>query len=192
MRKSVPHTAKGNMTGDTDLTIKRLMMTLSSDNDSGRKDARQSLVAIGRSAVPPLIEALKQKDDHVRRESVKALCEIGGPEVAPALLRTLEDEEFDIRWLAAEELIGLGMNGLKALLQALIDHGDSPLLRRGTPCDPLHGKGWAEKIFGSSLKFIGGRRAFSESTHCSLSRPGNDEGGKDHLIPHSKFLAPPA
>jgi hypothetical protein len=104
------------------------MMTLSSDNDSARKDVRQSLVAIGRTAVPTLIEALKQKDDHVRRESVKALCEIGGPEVAPALIRTLEDEEFDIRWLAAEELIGLGMNGLKALLQALIDHGDSPLL----------------------------------------------------------------
>ena len=46
----------------------------------------------------------------------------------------------------------------------------------------LHGKGRAEKIFGPSPKCIGGRRALSESTHCSLSRPGNAEGGKDPLV----------
>jgi HEAT repeats len=131
MRESVPDTATGNIPGNTDQSIKRLMMTLSSDNDSDRKGARRSLVAIGSPAVPLLIESLKQKDDNVRREAVKALSEIGDSEVAPALIKTLEDEEFDIRWQAAEGLIGLGVKGLRLLLQALIEHGDSPLLLEG-------------------------------------------------------------
>jgi hypothetical protein len=81
--------------------------------------------------VRSLIETLKQKDDNVRREAVKALSEIGDPGVSPALIKALEDEEFDIRRLAAEGIIELGMNGLKPWLQALIDHGDSPLLWKG-------------------------------------------------------------
>jgi len=77
--------------------------------------------------------------------------------VAPALIKTFEDEEFDIRWLAAEGVIGLGVSGLKPLLQALIDHGDFTFAPgRGTPCNPLHGKGRVEKIFRSGVNFIGG------------------------------------
>jgi hypothetical protein len=107
------------------------MRAFFSDNGSARREARQSFVAIGSPAVPSSIEALKQKNDNVRREAVRALSEIGGAEVAPALIKTLEDEEFDIRWLATEGIIGLGVNGLKPLVQALIDHGDSPLLLEG-------------------------------------------------------------
>ncbi len=130
MPKSVPNAAKENR-GNTEETIRKLIITLSNDNDSARKAARQSLVAIGGPAVVPLIEALKQKDDHVRREAVKALSAIREPGVALPLIKSLEDEEFDIRWLAAEGLVGLGMDGLKPLLRALIDHGDSPLLLDG-------------------------------------------------------------
>lgn len=156
MGKSALH-AKENMTKDRDQTIRKLIMTLSSDNDSIRKEARQSLVAIGSAAVAPLIEALKQKDDHVRREAVKALCEIEDPQVAPVLIRTLEDEEFDIRWLAAEGLIGLRMNGLKPLLQALIEHGGSPLLLEGAH-HVIHymAKGGLRKCLGPVLSSLEG------------------------------------
>ncbi len=131
MPKSVPKAAQENITGNTEQTIKKLITTLSNDNDSVRKDARQSLVAIGSPAVVPLIEALRQKDDHVRREAVKALSAIGDPVAAPALIKSLEDEEFDIRWLAAEGLVGLGMAGLQPLLRTLVERGDSPLLLDG-------------------------------------------------------------
>ena len=66
MRKSVLPTSKGNSTGEKDQTIEGLIMALSSDNGSARRDARQSLLAIGSPAVRPLIEALKQKNDNVR------------------------------------------------------------------------------------------------------------------------------
>jgi hypothetical protein len=116
-------------------------------------------VTIGSPAVPALIEALKQKDDHVGREAVKALCEIDDPELAPALTKTLEDEELDIRWLVAEGIIRLGMNGLKPLLQALIDHRDSPLLLEEAH-HVLHymAKGGLRKYLGpvlSSLEGVG-------------------------------------
>jgi HEAT repeat protein len=131
MQKSVVPSSKRNSTGNKDQTIEGLIMALSSDNGFARREARQSLLAIGSPVVHPLIEALRQENDNVRREAVRALIEIGGGEVAPALIKTLEDEEFDIRWLAAEGLIKLGMDGLKALLQALIDHGNSALLLEG-------------------------------------------------------------
>jgi hypothetical protein len=145
------------MTGDANPTIKKLITTLSSDNESIRKDAPQSLVALGRPAVPSLIETLKQTDDNVRREAVRALCEIEDPQVAPALIKVLEDEEFDIRWLAAEGLIGLSMKGLKPLLQALIEHGGSPLLLKGAH-HVIHymAKGGLRKYLGPRLTSLKG------------------------------------
>ena len=68
MRTSVLPTSKGNSTRDKDQTIERLMMDLSSDDDSARRNARQSLVAIGNPVVRRLLEALRQKDDPVRWE----------------------------------------------------------------------------------------------------------------------------
>jgi hypothetical protein len=152
-----PTTTKGNIPADADETIRKLIMTLSSDNDSVRKDARKSLVAIGSAAVPSLIEALKQRDDNARRETVRALSEIEDPEAAPALIKALEDEEFDIRWLAAEGLIRLGLDGLKPLLKALIDHGGSPLLLDGAH-HVIHymAKGGLRKYLGPVLTSLEG------------------------------------
>jgi HEAT repeat protein len=157
MRKSALPKSKGISTGEKDQTIEGLIRTLSSDNGTVRREARQSLLAIGNPVVHPLIDALKQENDNVRREAVKALSEIGGPEVAPALIKTLEDEEFDIRWLAAEGIIQLGVNGSKPLLQALIDHGDSPLLLEGAH-HVIHymAKGGLRKYLGPVLASLEG------------------------------------
>ncbi len=157
MRKSVPPTSKGNSTGEKDQTIEGLITALSSDNDSTRRDARRSLVVIGNPTVRSLTEALKLRNDNVRREAVKALSEIGGAEAAPALIRTLEDEEFDIRWLAAEGLIELGTKGLKGLLQALLDHGDPLLLLEGAH-HVMHymAKGGLRKYLGPVLASLEG------------------------------------
>ncbi len=66
-----------------------------------------------------------------RWEATKALGEIGNPESAPGLVKALEDDEFDVRWLAAEGLIKMNIKGLKPLLEALEYRGDSALLREG-------------------------------------------------------------
>jgi HEAT repeat protein len=111
--------------------IEELTADLASHNDAVRMKARHSLVAMGRIAVPPLVEALKNKNNLVRWETAKALGEIGDPETVPALIKALEDEDFDVRWLAAEGLIRMNINALKPLLQALENKGDSILLQEG-------------------------------------------------------------
>ena len=114
-----------------DLSCEALISALSGKDDGVRLRARQSLVAMGKAAVPSLAEALGDKNDLVRWEAAKALGEIGAPEVAPFLVKALEDEAFDVRWLAAIGLIGMNIKGLKPLLHALMEQGDSAFLRQG-------------------------------------------------------------
>ena len=54
-----------------------------------------------------------------------------GPQVHDALVAALQDKLFDVRWLAAEALIGIGDKSVKLLFQALIDYPKSEELREG-------------------------------------------------------------
>jgi HEAT repeat protein len=112
-------------------SMEALIFDLGSHDDIIRVKARHALVALGKAAVPSLIEALKGEHYLMRWEAAKALGEIGDPGAAPALVKALEDEAFDVRWLAGEGLIKMNIKGLKPLLQALEHRGDSALLREG-------------------------------------------------------------
>ena len=70
--------------GESEASIETLINTLSSLKDRTREGARHALVAMGKDAVPSLIEALKNKNSLTRWEAAKALGEIGDPESAPA------------------------------------------------------------------------------------------------------------
>ncbi len=111
--------------------VETLIKTLSSRDDKAREGARHTLVAMGKAAVPALGEALKNKNSLMKWEAAKALSEVADPETAPVLVKALEDEEFDVRWLAAEGLIKMNIKGLKPLLEALEHQGESVLLLEG-------------------------------------------------------------
>jgi HEAT repeat protein len=111
--------------------IEALIKSLSNKDDGVRVKARHALVAMGKAAVPPLTEALKSSKGLVKWEAAKALGEIGAPEAAPSLVKALEDDQFDVRWLAAIGLIGMNIKGLKPLLHALMHQTDSVFLREG-------------------------------------------------------------
>jgi len=111
--------------------IEAMIAALSSEDDGKRVKARHSIVAMGKAAVPLLAQALRNGDTLVRWEAAKALGEIGVSEAAPPLVKALEDGEFDVRWLAAIGLIGMNIRGLKPLLHALMEQGDSVFLREG-------------------------------------------------------------
>jgi HEAT repeat protein len=131
MFKRIRQEEKKDTVGAKEPSIETLINTLSSLKDKAREGARHSLVAMGKTAVPSLAEALKNKNTLMKWEAAKALGEIGDPETAPVLVKALEDEEFDVRWLAAEGLIKMNIKGLKPLLEALEHRGDSALLREG-------------------------------------------------------------
>jgi len=108
-----------------------LIAALASHDPVTRQHARQTLVSIGEGAVSPLINALQDREGHVRWEAAKALMDIASPAAAPALVATLRDEDSSIRWLAAEALIALGPDCLDPVLQGTIEHSDSIFMREG-------------------------------------------------------------
>jgi hypothetical protein len=111
--------------------IKRWIIDLGSRDGMVRQRARDSLVAIRKPAIIHLAKLTKDRNEQVRWEAAKALGEIADPKTAAPLTCALEDEEFDVRWLAAEGLITLKNKGLPPLLKALIKRPQSVWLREG-------------------------------------------------------------
>jgi hypothetical protein len=96
-----------------------------------RQKARRRLVSMGKPTVPFLTKLLVDRQEQARWEAAKALGDIADPGASSALTSALEDEEFDVCWLAAEGLIRLGRDGLSSLFQALAERPNSVWLREG-------------------------------------------------------------
>ena len=111
--------------------ISELIAALASPSPVARRKAREALVALGKPAVPSLIQLLSHRKPHVRWEAAKALGGIADPIAAFALVNALKDRDGDVRWLAAEGLAALGRDALPPLLAALIDPSNSDWLCEG-------------------------------------------------------------
>lgn len=112
-------------------TVEELIKDLASPDGIVRQKARYELVKIGNPALDYLLELQSAKKHLVRWEAVKAISEIGSRNSIPILINALEDEEFDVRWLAAEGLIEIGISSVYALLKAFIANKDSVHLKEG-------------------------------------------------------------
>lgn len=111
--------------------IEELINDLANPNGIIRQKARYELVKIGNPALDYLLE-LQSSDKHLARwESIKAISEIGSKESIPILINALDDEEFDVRWLAAEGLIDIGHSSVYPLLKAFISNENSIHLKDG-------------------------------------------------------------
>ena len=111
--------------------VSALVAKLGSRNGMERQHAREALIALGEPAIGTLVAALDADRKVVRWEAAKTFTDLHAPAAAPALVKTLADEEGDVRWLAAEALIGLGEIALIPLLEALMGRTDSVELREG-------------------------------------------------------------
>ncbi|MBN1395289.1 MAG: HEAT repeat domain-containing protein [Pirellulales bacterium] len=123
--------------------VSALVAELADPSGAVRRRAREKLVALGGPAVDLLLELLTHRKAHLRWEAAKALGGIRDPRAAADLVRALEeDEDGDVRWLAAEALIALGWEGLRPLLARLADRPGSVALREGAHrvCHSLGGR----------------------------------------------------
>ena len=111
--------------------IEALLTQLHSHDGKVREQARWRLVALRGAAVIPLADALEDPDWHVRWEAAAALRDIADPRAAAALVETLRDRRFGVRWLASDALIALRGAALAPLLNTLIHSTDSLWLRNG-------------------------------------------------------------
>jgi HEAT repeat protein len=115
-----------NESGQT--TVETIIDALRSKNVAEREKAREKLIALGHAAVIPLLHKLKDPDEHVRWEAAKVLQAIADPASADALADALHDESAGVRWTAGEALIGIGWEGCKQVLVALLRKSDSTAL----------------------------------------------------------------
>jgi len=117
---------------DSEVDIPALIAALHDKDAVARRRARDQLVALGKPSVGALVELFKMPKSHVRWEAAKALSGIADPTAASILVEVLEnDEDSDVRWLAAEGLIAVGRGGLLPLLAALADRPKSTTLQEG-------------------------------------------------------------
>ena len=120
------------MTTEMDeLKIKKLLNDLQSENTGVRHNARNELVKIGTPIIDFLIELDYSKNKNVKWEVMKALGQIADPDTIPLLLEGLCDDEFEIRWLAAEGLIEIGKESVQPILEELFEKPDAMFLRHG-------------------------------------------------------------
>jgi hypothetical protein len=123
--------ADGNMTSNEylDREIGDLIKRLFSENSLERTEARQRLVKIGKPVIPFLVGLQYLNDQCIAREAIKTLSEIAHPDAIPILVNGIENNDPNIRWLAAEGLIKIGEPSLMPVLEALEMHAGSKSLR---------------------------------------------------------------
>lgn len=108
-----------------------LRAELSNPSSVERRRARVALIELGNEAVPTLVDALSDSRQLVKQEAINALEAIGDDAAAQGLVQALEDEDFGIRWLAAEALAHLGPAGLRPVLTALAHENGPSWIRDG-------------------------------------------------------------
>ncbi len=110
-----------------------LVNQLESEDEKVRTRARKSLVVIGKQAVSALSLVLENSKTYKARwEAAKALGEIKDLKSIPTLVKTLEDPESDVAWLAAKALEKFRKAAWPELMHALVKRGpDSVSLQHG-------------------------------------------------------------
>ena len=91
-------------------------------NDEYKDDATWALAELGKPAVGKLVEALNDKDEFVRKQSILALGEIKDAAAVDALIEKLKDPDWFTRLTAAASLEKIGdQRGREAVKPLLKD-----------------------------------------------------------------------
>ena len=114
-----------------DREIQGLLEALGSKNGMDRKKAREKLVAMGSNITKFLLELYSHPKHILRWEALKTAEEIGDSNSIPLFIQALEDDAGDLRWIAAEGLIKLGVESIQPLLHTLIEKSDSVFILAG-------------------------------------------------------------
>ena len=92
--------------------------------------ARKSLVKESENILPVMHKLANSNYKTTRKEAIKIVQIIGHKSSIPVLINMLEDDETEIRWIAAEGLIKIGRDSIEPLLKQLIANSKSYYLRR--------------------------------------------------------------
>ncbi|MBI4509105.1 MAG: HEAT repeat domain-containing protein [Deltaproteobacteria bacterium] len=109
---------------DLGTLIPRLIACLADGNNVGlRNSAIEALIAIGKPAVAPMLDALAGRGDE-QKFIIEALAGIRDPRAVPSLARCLEDEDENVRAVAAEALGYIGGGEAELALRRRLTSAD--------------------------------------------------------------------
>jgi HEAT repeat protein/Uri superfamily endonuclease len=104
------------------VATRRLAVLLIEGNQDARWWAARALAEVGKDGtVPPLVDALDDRDPDVRACAALALGRIGDGSAAPALAARLADESAFVAGIAADALSMIGEGAVGALAERLSD-----------------------------------------------------------------------
>ena len=109
-------------------SLKQPITDLSNEHGKERIRARETLVAIGPLVLDYIYPLLQSENRVLRWEAAKITEEIAHLSSLSVLLDLLEDEDHDIRWIAAEGIVDLGAETTIHLLDRLMRHDHSKYL----------------------------------------------------------------
>lgn len=98
-----------------------ILELLDKKNFSLKLDARDTLVNMGKTILPQLHMLLSTSNIDLRKEVAKVVELIANNQSIPILLTLLDDDDFDIRWIASEGLIRIGRKSIVPLLESIRD-----------------------------------------------------------------------
>ena len=97
--------------------IEAMVKALNDGREGVRRFAVRRLGQIGVSAVPALLEALKEKHGFSHDGAVSALTSIGVPAI-PQLIEAMKDDDREVRWGVAAVLGALREQGARAAVDS--------------------------------------------------------------------------
>ena len=117
--------------GFNDHTTDLLKRLVSLNNYHEHIDAKQQLEKKGGEILPVLYVLTHSKSAVIRKEAIKIIKIVGDRTSIPVAIKLLEDNDGDIRWIAAESLIHIGRQSIRPLLQSIYDNPEAFFLREG-------------------------------------------------------------
>lgn len=101
-------------------SVSLLITRLNDQSAVVRETSRNQLIETGdETVVRALMELLSHREPRCRWEASLALQKIANPIAADALIKAMNDEDANVRWVASRALSALGMVGVRTVLSGL-------------------------------------------------------------------------
>jgi len=112
-------------------TLSLLNELINVDDYKRRTKARKDLMKKGSGILPVMHKLINSDHKIIRKEAMKMIELIPDESSTNYAIAMLEDEESEIRWIAAEALIEIGRSTIRPLLKTLQSDAGSLNLRQG-------------------------------------------------------------
>jgi HEAT repeat protein len=131
MKKNKEEQINNSLSDLPENLLKLINESLDTEDYSKKLSARERLVEMGKTIIPQIHKLLSSKNDSLRMEAAKIIELIADRRSIPLLINLLDDQVFDIRWIAAEGLIKIGRRSICPLLMSVRDGRSSLFFNRG-------------------------------------------------------------